>query len=192
MKDILTGELVRLSAVDSEELGKAYAVWGRDSEFKRLMDISTRLYSAKSTMDFFKKMTDDASPENHYFAIRALEDNRLLGDINIEVVNGWMGRNAFLGICIGERNDWSKGYGTDAMKIMLRFAFTEINLHCVTLNVFEYNPRAIRSYEKAGFIREGRLRGRLLKDGKRWDMLYMGVLREEWLILDSRSLLRSS
>jgi RimJ/RimL family protein N-acetyltransferase len=65
-------------------------------------------------------------------------------------------------------------------QIILRFAFTELNLRRVTLTVFEYNPRAIRSYEKAGFHHEGRLRGVLLRDGKRWDMLYMGILAEDW------------
>lgn len=181
MKDIYKGDLVRLSAVDPEELGKSYAVWNRDSEFKRLLDTSARLHSAKSTVDFFKKMMDEAKPNEYYFTIRALEDNRLLGDISIDVVNNWMGRSAFVGISIGDRSDWGKGYGTDAMKVALRFAFTEVNLNRVTLTVFEYNPRAIRSYEKAGFRHEGRVRGALLKDGKRWDMLFMGILCEDWM-----------
>jgi RimJ/RimL family protein N-acetyltransferase len=182
MKDILKGELVRLSAFDPEEMGKAYAIWNRDSEFKRLLDTDpNRLYSAKAGIDFFNKMVEKAKPENHAFSIRALEDNRLLGDIGLDVINGWMGRTAFVGLGLGNRKDWGKGYGTDAMKIILRFAFTEINLDRVMLNVFEYNPRAIRSYEKAGFKHEGRMRGILLKDGKRWDMVYMAILREEWI-----------
>ncbi len=181
MNNLLTGSLVRLAAVNYEELGKAYAVWNRDSEFKRLVDSeAARLHSAKAGADFFKKMLEESSPANYYFNIRALEDDRLLGDINLDVVNNWNGRNAFVGIGIGNRSDWGKGYGTDAMKIMLRFAFTEINLNRVMLNVFAYNPRAIRSYEKAGFQHEGRMRGALLKDGKRYDMLYMSILREEW------------
>ena len=96
-------------------------------------------------------------------------------------MNNWTPRDAFVGIGIGNRNDWSKGYGSDAMKIILRFAFTELNLRRVTLNVFEYNPRAIRSYEKTGFRHEGRMRNALLRNGKRWDMFYMGILREEWM-----------
>ena len=70
---------------------------------------------------------------------------------------------------------------TDVMNVMLRYAFTEVNLKRVTLTVFEYNPRAIRSYEKAGFHHEGRLRGLLNREGKRYDELFMGILREEWL-----------
>jgi RimJ/RimL family protein N-acetyltransferase len=181
MNGLLKGSLARLAAVDHEELGKAYAVWNRDSELKRLLDSdAARLYSAKAGIDFFKKMIEEASPNDHFFSIRALDDDRLLGDINLNVVNDWGGRNAFVGICIGNRKDWGRGYGTDAMKAILRFAFTEINLNRVTLTVFEYNPRAIHSYEKAGFRHEGRARGVLLKDGKRWDMLYMGILRDEW------------
>ena len=182
MKDILKGELVRLSAFDPEEMSKAYAGSKPDSELKRLMDsYPARVYSVKASKDSFKKMIDEATPQNHFFSIRALEDNRLLGDIDFSVINNWMGRNAFVGISILNRDDWGKGYGTDAMKIGLRFAFTELNLNRVTLNTFEYNPRAIRSYEKVGFKHEGRMRGALLKDGKRWDMLFMGILREEWL-----------
>ncbi len=182
MKDVFKGELVRLSAFDHEELGRAYAAWNRDSELNRLLDSGASvLHSAKAGVAFFEKMIKEDSPAHHFFSIRALDDNRLLGDINLDVVTNWIGRNAFVGLGIGNREDWGKGYGTDAMKIMLRFAFTEINLYRVTLTVFEYNPRAIRSYEKVGFQHEGRLRGALLKDGKRWDMLYMGILREDWM-----------
>ncbi len=181
MKDIFKGDLVRLSAFDHEEIGKAYTNWNRDTELQRLFNSgAANVYSTKVSTAFFEKMIKDDAPENHFFSIRALEDNRLLGDINLDVVNNWMGRNAFVGLGIGNREDWGKGYGTDAMKIMLRFAFTEINLNRVTLTVFEYNPRAIRSYEKAGFQYEGRMRGALLKDGKRWDMLFMGILRDNW------------
>jgi RimJ/RimL family protein N-acetyltransferase len=182
MKDIFKGELVGLSAFDPEELAKAYANWTRDSELQRLLDSgASALHSAKAGVDFFEKMVKDDSPEHHFFSIRTLEDNRLLGDINLDVINNWGSRDSFVGLGIGDRNDWGKGYGTDAMKIILRFAFTELNLRRVTLTVFEYNPRAIRSYEKTGFRHEGRLRGALVRDGKRWDMLYMGILRDDWM-----------
>lgn len=181
MKDLFKGNLVRLSAMDHEEIGKALSGRGRDSELMRLMDTGpTRLHSAKAATKFFEKMIEENSPAHHFFCIRTLEDNRLLGDINLDVINDWGSRDSFVGLGIYNREDWGKGYGTDAMKILLRFAFTELNLRHVNLTVFEYNPRAIRSYEKAGFQHAGRLRGYLLKDGKRWDMLYMGILSEEW------------
>ena len=98
-----------------------------------------------------------------------------------------VGRDAFVGLGIGETEYWSKGYGTDVMNVLLRFAFTEINLKRVTLTVFEYNPRAVRSYEKAGFRHEGRLRDLLYREGRRWDNLFMGILREEWLELNAET-----
>ena len=182
MKDLFTGDLVRLSAADAEELAKAYATWTRDSELSRLFDSrAAKLKSSKAGTKFFERMLEESSPAEHYFSIRSLADNRLLGDINIDVINNWSSRDSFVGLGIGNRDDWGKGYGTDAMKIILRFAFTELNLNRVTLTVFEYNPRAIRSYEKVGFKHEGRLRSALLKEGKRWDLLYMGILYEDWL-----------
>jgi RimJ/RimL family protein N-acetyltransferase len=113
------------------------------------------------------------------FAIHTLADDRLIGAIELSVTQ-WVHGDAYVGIGIGERDDWGKGYGTDAMRVMLRYAFREMNLHRVSLTVFEYNPRAIRSYEKAGFVVEGRLRGWLNREGRRWDMIHMGILREEW------------
>jgi RimJ/RimL family protein N-acetyltransferase len=89
--------------------------------------------------------------------------------------------DAFVGIGIGDRELWGKGYGTEAMKLMLRFAFQELNLRRVSLNTFEYNPRAVHSYEKAGFVHEGCERDWLHREGRRWDLIYMGILREEWL-----------
>jgi RimJ/RimL family protein N-acetyltransferase len=67
------------------------------------------------------------------------------------------------------------------MNVCLRYAFLELGLERVSLGVFEYNPRAVRSYEKAGFQLEGRTRLDTLRDGKRYDSLWMGILREEWL-----------
>ncbi len=67
------------------------------------------------------------------------------------------------------------------MRVMLRYAFTELNLHRVSLFLFDYNPRALRSYEKAGFVTEGRLRQPIRRGGRLWDEIVMGALRDDWL-----------
>ena len=181
MNDIFTGKLVRLSAYDPEEMSKAFARWNRNSEYSRLLNSSSGpLQSPKRAAKWMEEEVGKLSPASYYFTIRTLDGDQLIGELGLDVVN-WSGRDAFVGLGIGETNYWSKGYGTDAMNILLRFAFSEINLRRVTLTVFEYNPRAIRSYEKAGFQHEGRLRKVLNKEGRRWDMLFMGILREEWL-----------
>jgi len=184
MKDIFTGKLVRLSAFDPEEMSKAFPRWNLNSEYFRLLNSSARpMQSVKAAAKWMEKEAEEISPANYYFSIRTLEDDRLIGEIGLDVVN-WPGRDAFVGLGIGETEYWSKGYGTDVMNVLLRFAFTEINLRRVSLGVFEYNPRAIRSYEKAGFRHEGRLRHLLNREGRRWDNLFMGILREEWLELN--------
>ena len=181
MKNILQGELVRLGALDADELSKAFTRWDRDSEYSRLLSSGApRLQSQKAAQKWLEHEIEEQTVNQYWFSIRALADDKLLGDIDLFVYN-WAGRDAFVGLGIGEREFWGKGYGTDVMRVILRYAFTEVNLNRVTLNVFEYNPRAIRSYEKAGFSHEGRERKLLNKEGRRWDMLFMGILREEWM-----------
>lgn len=187
MRNLLEGKAVRLAAADPEELTRSYAKWNLDSEFNRLLDsYATRLRSFKASKEWLEKELGKGQSGLFWFSIRRREDDRLLGDLVLDVTH-WSAGEAFVGIGLGERELWGKGYGTEAMTLGLDFAFTEMNLRRVTLTVFEYNPRAIRSYEKAGFRHEGRQRQVLCREGKRWDILYMGILREEWLELNKLS-----
>ena len=180
MKDLLKGSLIHLAAVDPEEVSKQFSSWDRDSEYKRLLDTDPpRLHSVKATKDWLEKELGELGNTVYWFTIRSAADNQLLGDIVLDVTQ-WNIRDSFVGIGIGSRDFWGRGYGTEAMQLILQYAFTELNLNRVTLSVFEYNQRGIRSYEKAGFRHEGRQRSRILREGKRWDILYMGILREEW------------
>ncbi len=184
MKDIFSGKLVRLTGFDPEEMSKAFPRWYRNSEYQRLLNSSARpMLSPKAELKWMEEEASEMLLAGHFFGIRTLADDKLIGEIGLDVVS-WPGRDAFVGLGIGETEYWSQGYGTDAMKVLLRFAFTELNLRRVTLTVFEYNPRAIRSYEKAGFRHEGHLRSFLNREGRRWHELYMGILREDWLELN--------
>ncbi len=178
--NLFTGSLVRLSAEDPQQMADAFARWNQDTEYYRLLDNDpARLWSAKKMKEMFEKDIENDSPTFVFFSVRTLADDRLIGFVAFEGID-WANRDTFVAIGIGERDLWGKGYGTDAMRLMLRYGFTELNLHRVSLTVFGYNPRAIHSYEKCGFKHEGRIREFLLRDGKRWDMLHMGILRAEW------------
>jgi RimJ/RimL family protein N-acetyltransferase len=179
--NIFQGNLVRLTAENPDTVAEHFSQWDRDSEYWRLLAAEPATpRSKKQIKEFVEKELFGDRPGIYFFMIRSLEDDHIIGELGMDGVR-WNHGDAFIGISIGEREFWDKGYGTDAMQILLRFAFDELNLHRVSLTVFEYNPRAIRSYEKAGFVYEGRERKFLDRDGKRWDMLYMGILREEWL-----------
>jgi RimJ/RimL family protein N-acetyltransferase len=176
----LVGAKVRLSAETPDILAKAFTRWGRDSEYFRLLDSDPpRLWSEKKWKEWEEKDLERESPDSIFFGIRTLEGDQLVGFIALFDLY-WNQGDTLVAIAIGEREYWGQGYGTDAMRLLLRYAFLELNLHRVGLIVFEYNPRAIASYEKAGFILEGRVRGMIQREGRRWDWLMMGILRKEW------------
>jgi RimJ/RimL family protein N-acetyltransferase len=112
-------------------------------------------------------------------AIHISETDRLIGSCAFTQLDGDNG-SALYHITLGERDTWGRGYGTEATELMLEHAFTRLGLHRIALSVFEFNERAIRSYEKAGFIIEGRAREAIWRDGRFWDEIAMSVLEPEW------------
>lgn len=179
-ENLFQGELVRLSVNDPEEMGKAFSRWSRDSEYLRLLDTEQAVvWSAKKFIEWFEEDIKKDQPNRIFLDIHTLDLDRVIGFVGLVDIR-WNHGDAWVGIGIGDREMWGKGYGTDAMQIILRYAFTEVNLYRVTLGVFAYNQRAIRSYENAGFILEGREREVLYRDGSRADILIMGVLRKDW------------
>ena len=185
-ESLFTGRLVRLAALNPETESELFAQWDRDSEFARQLNGNARpLATAKKIKAYIEKELAKPSGEIQ-FSIHTLADDRPIGFVALDPPD-WQHGDAFVGIGIGERDYWSSGYGSDALRVLLRYAFTELNLQRVSLNVFEYNERAFKSYLKVGFVVEGRQRGMLRRDGRRWDFICMGILREEWNALTNES-----
>lgn len=113
------------------------------------------------------------------FAIRSREDDRLLGFLRLHWIQ-WTAGAGYVTMGIGDPQDRGRGYGGEALRLGLRFAFREVNLRRLSALVYEYNPGALRFFERAGFQVEVRRRQALHRDGRRWDLLLMGLLREEW------------
>ncbi|HZW03998.1 MAG TPA: GNAT family protein [Anaerolineaceae bacterium] len=174
--DTLTGKLVRLAAPNLDTDVEQSAAWEMDSEFQRLSGSEpARPAPLASLRDWMEAWVN----ESNVFAIRTLADDRLIGFMDLDGIN-WASGDSWVGIGLGDRRYWGQGFGTDAMRVIIRYAFEELNLRRISLTVFEYNPRAIRCYENLGFREEGRARERVRRAGRYWDMLYMGLLREEW------------
>lgn len=183
MRDLFRGELVRITAEEPESQAKMEVRWQSDSEFHRLADGDpAMLRSEKKLKEWFEKKNEDGFESKRYsFAVRTLAEDKYIGFFGmwIDLINS----EAWVGIGIGERDFWGRGYGTDMMKLCLQYAFTELNVHRVSLGLHDYNPRALRSYEKAGFQIEGTTRKDIFREGKRTGGLWMGILREEWLAM---------
>lgn len=172
----IEGRLVVLRRHRPEDLATLRR-WYRDPELARLTRYSLRPMGDEEIERFF--MSRLLSPEAVAYAIDVRETGRLIGLTtfsNLDPANG----TVLFHISIGEADAWGQGYGTEAARLMLWLAFERIGLHRVGLTVFSFNERAIRSYEKAGFRVEGREREAIIRDGRRWDELTMGILATEW------------
>ena len=183
-ESFLRGKLVELSAIQHSDL-PVIAGWSRDAEMlgnqfygllypETLEDVTLEFEqqhgTAWETMESLKELP---------FAIRQQNSEEIVGVIQFKQFD-WRSLCAEVGISIGNRDYWSKGFGTDAMRVMLRYGFMELGLNRVELFVFDFNERAIRSYEKAGFQREGSQRESIYRDGQFHDQIVMGILRSEW------------
>lgn len=181
MRDLFRGQLVRLTLEKSEVRARAELRWQRDTEFHRLADSGPALLnSERKIKEWFEKQAEKGfDPEKYSFSVRTLEEDQYIGFLGLWV--DLIHREAWVGIGIGEREFWSRGYGTDMMKLCQQYVFAELGMERLSLGLHEYNARAFRSYKKCGFRLEGRTRQEVLREGKRTDVLWMGILREEWL-----------
>ncbi|GMQ58838.1 GNAT family protein [Vallitalea sediminicola] len=124
--------------------------------------------------------SNTALKDTYNFAIETLEDNIYIGGCGINQVD-WKNSNVEIGIFIGNKEYWNKGYGTDAMNVLIRFIFNEMNINKIKLDVYSFNDRAMRCYEKCGFKKEGVLRQELYREGRYHDIIAMGLLKEDYM-----------
>jgi len=171
----IIGEQLYLRAVDYEDID-AFVTWLNDPEVNRYLERQLPLNAIRERewVENQYKSLDSVS-----FAIALKEDDRLIGVgglTDIEQVH----RKAMFGIFIGDKASWNKGYGTEAVRLIVGYGFDTLNLERISLRAFDLNKRAIRVYEKAGFTKEGVLRRDHFSEGAYHDTWIMGILREEW------------
>jgi RimJ/RimL family protein N-acetyltransferase len=179
---LFEGQDIRLGPIDHEKDPEVEAKWTHDSEFMRMMDTSAaRPLSAAMVKKQYEKLEKQIEEEKNlfHFMIRAKADDRLIGKAAIYWIE-WTNGNGFVRLGIGAAEDRRKGYGTQALGMLLRFAFAELNLFRVSAMVPEYNEAAIALLEKFGFMQEVCRRKALERDGRRWDLYVFGLLKDEW------------
>jgi len=180
---------VRFGPIDYEKDPELEARWTHDSDFMRMMDVTpARPLSAAMVKKQYEKLEKQMEEEKnfYYFAIRAREDDRLIGRATLYWIE-WANGNGLLRLGIGAAADRGKGYGTQALRMLLRFAFAELNLFRVAANVPEYNEAAIGLLKKFGFTQEVCRRSALERDNRRWDLYMFGLLRDEWQMSATQS-----
>jgi diamine N-acetyltransferase len=180
---MIIGKQVRLRAIEREDLPK-FVLWLNDPEVIRGLQLNVPL-SFTQEQAWFDGLR--GRPIEEYplgIEIETSEGWTLIGNIGLNRIE-WKERSAEVGIFIGDKRYWSQGFGRQAMILMLRHAFKNLGLNRVFLRAHETNPRAIHSYEKAGFVNEGKLRQAHFEEGKFIDVLLMSVLRSEWQDVES-------
>jgi RimJ/RimL family protein N-acetyltransferase len=173
---------IRFGPIDHEKDPEIEARWTHNSDFMRMMDTSpARTLSAAMVKKQYEKLEKQMEEDKnfYYFTIRAREDDHLIGRAIIQWIE-WANGGGFIRLGIGEAQDRGKGYGTQALRMLLRFAFAELNLFRVTALVPEYNQAAVALLKKFGFTQEVCRRKSLERDGRRWDLYVFGLLRDEW------------
>ncbi|ADL52386.1 GNAT family N-acetyltransferase [Clostridium cellulovorans] len=172
------GEKIRLRAYEKEDAELAHKYF-TTPETRKNIDIGIPYpISLREEEKWLETAVRDG--ECYTFAIETLEDSKYIGGCGINNIDR-KNSVATVGISIGDEEYKGKGYGTDAMKTLVNFIFNEVNVNKVKLNVFSFNERAIKSYEKVGFKKEGVLRQEIYRFGKYYDVIVMGILKEEFL-----------
>ena len=155
----------------------AFRRWYADPEIARLARYQEAPMRPEEIERFFAARV--VGVDALAMAIHERDGDRLVGTCAFSQLDGDNG-SALYHITIGEKDAWGMGYGTEATRLMLDHAFGTLGLHRVGLYVFEFNERAIRAYQRCGFVLEGRSRESIFREGRWWDELAMSVLESDW------------
>ena len=178
---MLEGQKTRLRAYTRDDLPLRRAFLN-DTDLHRLVYPAIPFPSRPEDQEQWYESLDAKSREQYSFAIETRDSTEYIGCCTVYDID-LKNRLASVGLFIGKEH-WRKGYGSDALRVILRFCFREINLNKVALKTYSFNTPAIQCFEKLGFKTEGVLRQELFRDGQFHDTLAMGVLRSEWDTID--------
>ncbi len=181
---MLRGELVWLRPSEPADIVMNSDLAG-DAEVGHFLGAKSpmsRAAAERFATEIFSQSGPSGGQSSYGYAICPLDEERSIGTVfihDVDKVNG----SGIVGIFLGDRRYLGKGYGTDALNALVDFGFGELRLERIELEVFDYNTRAIRSYEKAGFQTDAVLRRARFHRGAHHDVHLMSILRDDWLAL---------
>lgn len=175
----ITGEKVYLRCMEESDVEGPYLDWLNDEEVTRyLTGVRRSPATTEYLLDYIQSMA--RSDEDILFAIHDVESKEFIGTSHFGPID-WRNRTAVFGIMVGNRRYWGKGYGTEAITLVLHYAFRILELHKVTAGIAAIHQPSITAFKKAGFGIEGEVKSQFLVDGEYCDWLYMGVTRDDFL-----------
>ncbi|GHV17055.1 N-acetyltransferase [Clostridia bacterium] len=174
----ISGERIYLSPVNLEDI-EQYTQWINDPEISDRLGTSAAMYSLESE----RKILESMAKEGYNFAIILKDSDRLLGNCSLFDINN-LRRTAVCGLFIGDKSERGKGYGSEALRLLLGYGFGTLNLNNVMLNVFEFNKNALACYEKVGFKKIGERRQAYFVHGCYYNDIYMDILAEDFYNAD--------
>lgn len=170
----LVGERIYLSPRNNEDVEK-FTEWLNDFETTDYIGRSAYITTLNGERQYFEENMN----KNYNFFIVTLEDDKLIGTIGLEQYD-FINRTATLGIFIGDKDYRSKGYGAEAINLILDYGFNYLNLNNIKLNLMSFNERALKCYQKCGFKEYGRRRECKFINGKYYDSIEMDILASEF------------
>lgn len=174
---MLKGEKVLLRALERDDLQRLHGI-NNDLEVELAGGGDPPMPQSLARLEAdFERNTGSGGRDDAHFAIEA--DSRLIGTCGLFNFDH-TAHSCELGISIGYRDYWGRGYGRDAVSLLVDYAFRYRNFRKVWLRVHGTNERARRAYQAVGFVEEGCLRQHVYSSGRYDDLIYMGILREEW------------
>jgi diamine N-acetyltransferase len=175
---MIYGERIRLRAITRSDL-PFFVEWLNDLEVTRGL-IHFLPFSMEDEEVWFERMRQTPREEHPLVIDICSEEGwEPIGNCGLFSID-WRIRQAEFGIVIGAKQHWNKGYGTEALTLIIQHGFETLNLNRIFLRVYANNPRAIRAYEKAGMSVEGRKRQAHYDEGQYVDVILMSILRSEW------------
>lgn len=174
----LCGERIMLREYRSDDL-EPMRRWVNDAQIVcHLSDIFLYPHPLQASEQFLDDMLEGSS-DSRGFVIADPATEAYIGQVNLDRID-WKNRVGTIGIVIGDPAKLGQGYGTEALRLLIDFAFLELNLNRLELEVYDFNERAYRSYRACGFQEEGRLREKQFKNGRYVDVIVMGLLKSDW------------
>ena len=175
---IIYGKRVRMRGAERSDLDE-FVEWINDPEVTEGLTLFLPMSSVDEEKWFEGVMQRPQEEKPLVIDMKDGTEWRVIGNSSFMGFD-WVARSAEVGIMIGDKTIWDQGYGTEVMTLLLRHGFETLNLNRVYLRVFAENKRAIHTYEKVGFVHEGRMRQAVFKHGVYSDVLFMSILRDEW------------